>query len=98
MSSDRLSDDLFKLVGYLLTSACGLYDEPASYGPRRLIDSARQLLSIMEVGRLSDPYLVELKEHLDGERFGNSDDQALREFLDQACLQYAAELKERVAS
>ena len=98
MNSDRLSDDLFKLVGYLLTSAYGLYDEPASYGPRRLMDSARQLLAIMEVGGLSDPYLVELKQDLDGERFGNSDDEALREFLDQACLQYAAELKERVAS
>lgn len=98
MNSDRLRDDLFKLVGYLLTSAYGLYDEPASYGPRRLMDSARQLLSIMEVGDLSDPYLVELREDLDGERFGNSDDEALREFLDQACLQYAAELKERVAS
>ena len=98
MNSDRLGDDLFKLVGYLVTSAYGLYDEPASYGPRRLMDSARQLLSIMEVADLSDSYLVKLKQDLDGERFGNSDDQALREFLDQACLQYAAELKERAAS
>ena len=96
MSEKELRGDLFNLVGFLLTSACGLYDEPAGYGPRRLMDAARQLLSIMETADLSDPYLMEIRQALDGERFGNSDDQALRDFLDRACLGHAAELKQRV--
>lgn len=99
MSTDeRLRGDLFQLVGYLLTSAYGLYDEPAGYGPRRLMDAARQLLSIMEKADLSDPYLIELRQALDGQRYGTGDDQALRVFLDQACLRYAAELRERITA
>jgi len=98
VSEKELRGDLFNLVGFLLTSAYGLYDEPAGYGPRRLMDAARQLLSIMETADKSDPYLMELRQALDGERFGNSDDQALRDFLDKACLRYAAELKERITT
>jgi hypothetical protein len=98
MNSERLRHDLFVLAGYLLTSAYGLYSEPASYGPRRLMDAARGLLSAQEAAGLSDPFLEELRQALDGHRFGNSDDSALRQFLDDACLQYAAELKKRIAS
>ena len=96
-STEWPREALFGLVGYLLTSAYGLYDEPAGYGPRRLMDAARQLLSIMEMAELSDPFLVELRQALDEARFGSSDDQALRGFLDQVCLQYAVELKRRTA-
>ncbi|GAB4528432.1 MAG: hypothetical protein Kow0063_04660 [Anaerolineae bacterium] len=96
MNADRLRHELFYLLGFLLTSACGLYEEPASYGPRRLIDAARQLLFIMQMAGLGDTYLVELRQGLDRERFGNSNDQRLQEFLHQVCLEYAAELKQRV--
>jgi hypothetical protein len=84
MSEKELRGDLFNLVGFLLTSAYGLYDEPAGYGPRRLMDAARQLLSIMETADLSDPYLMELRQALDGQRYGKGDDKALHVFLDQA--------------
>lgn len=96
MNKVRLCEDLFDLVGYLLNSAYGLYDEPAGYGPRRLLDAARQLLTAMETAGLSDAYLTQLRRAIDAERFGSSDDQALRAFLDQACPRYAAELKARV--
>lgn len=96
MNAEKLRSELFHLVGYLLTSAYGLYDEPAGYGPRRLLDAIRQLLTIMETAGLSDLFLTELRQAADARRFGSSDDQALRAFLDQACLQYAAALRERV--
>lgn len=98
MKVERLREDLMYLVGYLLTSAHGLYDEPASYGPFRLVDAAGRLLSTMEAAGLSDPFLTELKQAIEAQRFGRSDDEALRAFLDQACLRFAAELKERMAA
>lgn len=98
MNDEKLRQELFHLVGYLLTSAHGLYDEPKGYGPLRLLDSAGRLLAIMEATGLSDPFLTELSQAIDAQRFGSSDDEALRAFLDQMCLQYAAELKERVAA
>jgi hypothetical protein len=96
MNTDELHEDLVNLVGYLLTSAHGLYDEPAEYGPFRLLDAAGELLTIMEAAKLSDAFLIQLRQDIDEKRFGSSDDQALRTFLDQACLQYAAELKKRI--
>jgi len=96
MNTDELREDLVNFVGYLLTSAHGLYDEPAGYGPFRILDAAWRLLVIMEEAELADPFLVQLRQAIDEERLGSSDDQALRAFLDQVCLQYAAELKKRI--
>jgi hypothetical protein len=96
MNTDELREELVNLVGYLLTSAYGLYDEPAGYGPFRMLDVAGRLLAIMEEAELADPFLMQLRQAIDEERLGSSDDQALRAFLDQVCLQYAAELKKRI--
>jgi len=96
MNTDELREDLVNLVGYLLTSAHGLYDEPAGYGLFRMLDAAGRLLTIMEATKLADPFLMQLRQDIDENRFGSGDDQALRAFLDQACLQYAAGLKGRM--
>ncbi len=93
MNVERLREDLVLLVGYLLTSAHGLYGEPASYGPFRLVDAAGRLLGIMEAAGLGEPFLTELKKAIDDQRFGVSNDEALRTFLDQACVRFAAWLK-----
>lgn len=95
MDNEVLRRELFLLVGYLLTSAHNLYDEPAGYGPFRLVDAAGRLLAIMEAYGLADPFLTQLERSVEAERFGNSDDQELRAALNELCLQYAAELKER---
>ncbi len=97
MNEEKLREDLSLLVCYLLTSAHGLYDEPASYGPFRLVDAAGRLLGIMEAAGLSDAFLMELKEDIEAQRFGRSDDEALRAFLDQACVRFAAQLKQQMA-
>jgi hypothetical protein len=96
MNTKKLREDLVNLVGYLLTSAHGLYDEPAGYSPFRMLDAAGRLLAIMEEAGLADPFLKQLRKAIDEERLGSNDDQALRTFLDQVCLQYAAELKKRI--
>jgi hypothetical protein len=97
MNDNGLAYELFLLVGYLLTSAHGLDGEPAGYGPFRLIDTAARLLAIMEAHELGDSYLEQLQRALDAERFGSSSDDALRAKLDQLCVEYAAELKQRLS-
>jgi hypothetical protein len=96
VNTKKLREDLINLVGYLLTSAHGLYDEPAGYGPFRMLDAAGRLLTIMEEAELADAFMKQLRQAIDEERLGSNDDQALRVFLDQVCLQYAAELKKRI--
>jgi hypothetical protein len=98
MNEQTFREDIFLLVGYLLTSARGLYDEPPGYGPFRLLDAATRLIEAVEKAELADPYLVDLRGTLNAERLGSSDDQALRATLDRLCLEYAAELRQRVSS
>jgi hypothetical protein len=97
MNDNDLAHELFLLLGYLLTSAHGLYREPAGYGPFRLVDTAARLLAIMEAHGLSDPYLERLRRALDAERFGSGSDEALRARLDELCVEYATELKQRLS-
>jgi hypothetical protein len=96
MNEETLRQDLFLLVGYLLTSAHGLYDEPKGYGPFRLVDAAGRLLATMQAHRLADPFLTQLEQTIAAERIGHSDDEQLRAVLDKLCTEYAVELKRQV--
>jgi len=95
MKKNKLQDDLFLFIGYLLTSAHGLYGEPAGYGPFRLLDASGRLLEIMQRHDLSDRFLDELEAAIEAERFGTSNDEQLEKALDDLCLRYARELKNR---
>jgi hypothetical protein len=97
MCEETMRQDLFLLVGYLLTSAHGLYDEPKGYGPFRLLDVAGRLLAIMQTHGLSDPFLVQLEQAIAAERTGQSDDEQLRAALDNLVTEYAAELRRRLS-
>jgi hypothetical protein len=95
MKDNTLQRELFLLVGYLLTSARGLYDEPAGYGPFRLMDTAGRLLEIMQEHDLSDPFLADIQNAIAAERFGTGSDEQLKNVLDQLSVRFAKQLKER---
>jgi hypothetical protein len=97
MNNDALRRDLFLLTGYLLTSAHNLYQEPAGYGPFRLMDTAGRLLELMETHGLADPFTTQLLGAIQTERFGSSNNEELRDFLNKLSLQYATELKQRLS-
>jgi Family of unknown function (DUF6092) len=98
MELDKLQDELFNLVAYMVTSARGLYDEPPDYGIFRLLDSSGRLLAIMESGAALDPFLTHLKEEIDQEREGNMDEDRQRERLDHLVLEIAHELQNRLSN
>jgi hypothetical protein len=91
-----LMDELFQLTAYMITSARGLYDEPADYGMFRMLDSSGRLLAIMETYGMLDPFLVDLKEIIDEEREGNMDSEGQRERLDKAIIDIAKEMQTRL--
>ena len=96
MDAEALRHELFFLVGYMITSARGLYDEPADYGVFRLLDAAGRLLGIMEPLELLDPFMLDLKRSIDEEREENMDSDRQRERLDAMVLKIAEELQRRV--
>ncbi len=98
MSERELQRDLFLLLGYLLSSAHGLYDEPAGYGPFRLLDAARRLAEAMSRHGSADPWLERLHAALEEACTGAAGDEELRRIADGLVLDYARELNERLSA
>ena len=97
MQTDELRSELFNLVAFLLTSARGLYDEPADYGIFRLLDASGRLLEIMERSELMDPFLAQLKGAVDAECAGEMDERRQRQALDAMVIDIAAEMQRRLS-
>jgi hypothetical protein len=96
MENTEFKEELFNLIAYMVTSARGLFDEPADYGTFRLLDTTGRLLAIMESQDLLDPFLAELKESVDEEREGAMDPDTQIERLDQLVLKIAEEFQNRL--
>lgn len=97
MNPQHLQEEIFHLIAFMMTSARGLYEEPADYGVFRLLDSAGRLLDILQnQSLLTDPFLLELKQKIDVEREGNMDSERLRRVLDEWILSFSDEMGRRL--
>jgi hypothetical protein len=87
---------LFELIGYLLTSARGLLDEPAEYGPFRLIEAVSRLSGLMaEAGCRKAESLRLMQRTIDeGKLSLMTDPQAFERMLDRTILEFAHLLKQ----
>lgn len=89
-----LDDELFDLIGYLLTSARGLLDEPAEYGPFRLIEGASRLCGMVGAQSRHEELLRRLKLIIDGDKFSvMTDASVFKGLLDRAVLEYTRGMK-----
>lgn len=88
MTTEDLRDELLLLVGFMLTSAPGLVEEPKSYGPSRLLDAAGRVLDMMEEHGMLDQSLQEIKAQIDDERFGPMDDEGFVARLDDLAVNW----------
>ncbi len=96
MNSEQFQEDIFNLLAFMLTSARGLYDEPADYGAFRLLDTAGRLLEILQhQALLSDPFLLDLKQKIDAEREASMDNERQQRVLDELILSISEEMQRR---
>lgn len=95
MSSKTLSDELLLLVGFLLTSACGLVDEPKTYGPSRLLDAAGRVLAMMDEQGMLDGSLREIRAEIDRELSASMDEERLLAKLDELALRWTELIADR---
>lgn len=88
MNKTQYDSEMLDLVAYMLTSARGLPDEPAMYGPFRLIEGASRLCGILaeaDHGKASD--LRRLKEKIDEKKFTlMTDENEFISLMDEAVL------------
>jgi len=95
VSTDDLTNDLLLLVGFLLTSAHGLVDEPKSYGPTRLLDAAGRVLAMMDKYALLEGSLREIRAEIDRELSASMDQERLLAKLDELALRWTESIADR---
>lgn len=97
MNPEQLQEDVFHLLAFMLTSARGLYEEPPDYAAFRLLDAAGRLLEILhQHALLNDPFLLDLKQKIDAERYASMDNQRQQRMLDEWILSISEELRRRL--
>jgi hypothetical protein len=102
--AESLDRGLFDLIGYMLSSARGLFDEPAEYGPFRLAEGVSRLCSLLAAapagsGSRYQDFLLHLKELIDEGKFSlMTDPEAFIRMLDQAVLAFTRRMKQDGAS
>jgi len=96
MIDKGLNRDLMELIGYMITSARGLVDEPKSYGPFRLIEGVSRLCGTLAKEQGTDRmFLEELQRTIDEGKFVlMTDPQAFEAMLDRAVVLYTRKLKQ----
>ncbi|MCJ7624750.1 MAG: DUF6092 family protein [Anaerolineaceae bacterium] len=88
-----LKDELTALVIFLLASAHGLYEEPASYAPFRLLDAAGRLIEVMEKHGLDVTRLEQAKKGINEQRFKSMDSESLQPFLNEILIELSKAVK-----
>ena len=93
-SDDILSDDHFKLLAFLITSARGCVDEPPLYGPLRLVDAAARLIEIMGKEGKVVPEILELQKLIEDKKdLVMYNEEGFIEFLDELSRKLAEIIK-----
>jgi len=96
MNKENLYGKLFELIGYMLTSARGLIDEPQLYGPFRLMDGVSRLCGYLtEESTEYGDFFDHLKNTIDEKKFVlMTDEEAFVHLLDETVLLYTGKVKE----
>jgi Family of unknown function (DUF6092) len=82
----------FRLATFLVTAARDVVDEPAIYGPFRMVDAVDRLMA----GSFDDDFLTAIKPELEREKQKvMSDRDAFVAWLDDLAARFAAEAKRR---
>ena len=70
MDKKAFDKSSIELLAFMLTSARNLMDEPALYGPFRLVDGVSRFCELLsDSGHADSKFLLELKEKIDEEKF-----------------------------
>jgi len=69
MDDKVFEDKIFGLVSYVVVSARNLLEEPARYGPFRLVDTASRLIDILEEAGMSSDRLKAVRDRIEAGKY-----------------------------
>ena len=69
MDKESFEEEIFELVSYMAVSARNLLEEPARYGPFRLVDAASRLIDILDEAEMSSPRLAAVRDNIEAGKY-----------------------------
>ncbi|MBW2618704.1 MAG: hypothetical protein JRC92_07500 [Deltaproteobacteria bacterium] len=83
MDKESFEKKTFELVSYMAVSARNLLEEPARYGPFRLVDAASRLIDILEEAEMSSPRLAAVRDKIEADKYSAmSAEEEFEDFLE----------------
>jgi len=83
MDNKEFEEKIFELATYAVVSARNLLEEPARYGPFRLVDTVSRLVEILETADMSSERLEGLGKRIeDGKYTAMGTEAEYRDFLE----------------
>ena len=93
MDKKAFEEQIFELASYMAVSARNLLNEPAAYGPLRLVDSVSRLVEVLEAHDLGSPRLGLLRDKIDEGKYSVMEsEEAFLEFLESVVMHLAEEI------
>lgn len=95
MGSNQKREDIYDLIGYMVTSAKELVIDPKLYGPFRLVDAVSRLIEVLEREGAADEFMLSLKSFIDEGKFTvMTDESQFFSFLDELVVKVALHVQE----
>lgn len=92
MNSETFREDLYYWIGFMLSSAAALENEPQDYGVIRLLTSTERLISILAEHGIADEFMLDIRQQIKTEIEGEVDPGRRREMLGKMLLRYSDEI------
>lgn len=83
MDKQVFEDKIFELVSYVVVSARNLLEEPARYGPFRLVDTASRLINVLNESAMSSDRLSAIRDQIEAGKYSAmSTEEEFEKFLE----------------
>ncbi len=92
MDSETFREDIYFWIGFMLSSAAALENEPHDYGAIRLLTSTERMISILADHGIADEFMLDLMQQIRTENEGSVDPDRRRETLNRLLLKYSDEI------
>jgi hypothetical protein len=86
MDNKLVEEKVYELISYMVVSARNLLEEPARYGPFRLVDAASRLITLLKEAGISSQRMNKVQENIEAGKYSAMGPEEEYEFFLEAAV------------
>ena len=93
MDKASLESEFFELLSYMVVSASNLLEEPARYGPLRLVEASSRLVEILDEMSLGSQRIISIQKKIEaGKHLAMGNKKVFKAYLESLVMHLVDEL------